>query len=157
MLGVSTIWAIDDFTADNGATEIIPESHRWDGREPRPDASLLQPVIMPAGSVVMFAGTLWHRGGANRSDRPRLAITPQYCQPWVRQQEQMILSVGARAVDYSHRIQDLLGYSIHPPFMGHVNGLHPRRLLEGGYDAAAVGAGARAASYLDRLDGPEVG
>jgi ectoine hydroxylase-related dioxygenase (phytanoyl-CoA dioxygenase family) len=156
MLGVSTIWAIDDFTADNGATEIIPGSHRWDGHDPRPDAAQLRPVIMPAGSVVMFAGTLSHRGGANRSDRPRLAITPQYCQPWVRQQEQMVLSVGARAADYSQRIQDLLGYSIHPPFMGHVNGLHPRRLLEAAYDALAVGAGAQAASYLERLDGPEI-
>lgn len=152
MLGVSTIWAIDDFTADNGATEVLPGSHRWDGHDPRPDIVEPQPVVMPAGSVVMFAGTLWHRGGANRTDRPRLAVTPQYCQPWVRQQEQQILSVGAMADRYSERIQDLLGYSIHPPFMGHVNGLHPRRLLDGGYDPAAVGAGTRAASYLEAID-----
>ncbi len=155
MLGVSTIWAIDDFTAENGATEIIPGSHHWDGRDPRPDPADLRPVIMPAGSVVMFAGTLWHRGGANRSDRPRLAITPQYCQPWVRQQEQQILSVGRMAAQYSERIQGLLGYSNHPPFMGHVNGLHPRRLLDEHYDPSADGAGATARSYLDRLDGPQ--
>jgi ectoine hydroxylase-related dioxygenase (phytanoyl-CoA dioxygenase family) len=90
---------------------------------------------MPAGSVVLFAGTLVHRGGANTTDRPRLAVTPQYCQPWARQQEQMMLAVGERATKYSERIQSLLGYSIHPPFMGHVNGLHPRRLL----DAAPTG------------------
>lgn len=156
MLGISTIWAIDDFTAENGATEIIPGSHLWDGQDPGPDRSELRPVIMPAGSVVLFAGTLWHRGGANRSGEPRLAITPQYCQPWVRQQEQQILSVGAMASRYSERIQSLLGYSVHPPFMGHVNGLHPRRLLGDGYDPAAVGAGATARAYLDRLDGPQV-
>lgn len=152
MVGVSTIWAIDDFTDDNGATEIIPGSHRWDGEGAPPDEAELRPVTMPAGSVVMFAGTMWHRGGANRSDRPRLAITPQYCEPWARQQEQMTLSVGAAASRYSHRIQELLGYSIHPPFMGHVDGLHPRRLLDPDYDGAAAGAGATAAAYFDTID-----
>ena len=101
MMSVSTIWAIDEFTTDNGATEVIPGSHRWDGVEPAPSAADAVPVVMPAGSVVLFAGTLWHRGGANRSDRARLAITPQYCRPWVRQQEQQILSVGPRAASYS--------------------------------------------------------
>ena len=152
MMSVSTIWAIDDFTADNGATEIIPGSHRWDGTEPASDDAAVRPVLMPAGSVVLFAGTLWHRGGANHSDRPRLAITPQYCRPWVRQQEQQILVVGAQATRYSARIQSMLGYSIHPPFMGHVDGLHPRRLLDRGYDAAATGAGAAAGSYWDHAD-----
>jgi ectoine hydroxylase-related dioxygenase (phytanoyl-CoA dioxygenase family) len=150
LLAVSAIWAIDAFTADNGATEVIPGSHRWTeppaGTDDHPD---LQPVVMPAGSVVLFAGTLVHRGGANTTDRPRLAITPQYCQPWVRQQEQMILSVGARAKDYSARIQSLLGYSIHPPFMGHIDGLHPRRLLDETYDPASNGAGAASSTYWD--------
>jgi ectoine hydroxylase-related dioxygenase (phytanoyl-CoA dioxygenase family) len=152
MMSVSTIWAIDEFTADNGATEVIPGSHRWDGVEPAPNPRDAVPVVMPAGSVVLFAGTLWHRGGANRSDRARLAITPQYCRPWVRQQEQQILSVGPRAASYSERIQSLLGYSIHPPFMGHVDGLHPKRLLDGSYDAAASGAGASSARYWDEPD-----
>ena len=109
---------------------------------------------MPAGSVVVFAGTLWHRGGANRSDRPRLAITPQYCEPWARQQEQQILSVGRRAAQYSERIQSLLGYSIHPPFMGHVNGLHPLRLLDPRYDSTDAGAGQAAADYWLEDDEP---
>lgn len=148
LLAVSAIWAIDDFTADNGATEVIPGSHRWTepltATDDHPD---LRPVVMPAGSVVLFAGTLVHRGGANTTDRARLAITPQYCQPWVRPQEQMILSVGARATEYSERIQSLLGYSIHPPFMGHIDGLHPRRLLDERYDPASTGAGAASATY----------
>ena len=65
-----------------------------------------------------------------RSMAPRLALSNQYCQPWARQQENYLLSVPretARAM--SLRVQALLGYSIHPPFMGHVNGIHPRRLL----------------------------
>jgi ectoine hydroxylase-related dioxygenase (phytanoyl-CoA dioxygenase family) len=129
--GVSAIWAIDDFTVDNGATELIPESHRWGPDAPGEDDSRIEPVVMPAGSVVVFMGTLWHRGGANMSTRPRLAITPQYCEPWLRQIEQQVLAVPPDvAARYSERVQQLLGYSIHSSFMGYVDGVHPRRLIE---------------------------
>lgn len=128
-ISVATIWAIDDFTETNGATVAIPGSHRW-GDE-RPSEDQLVDIIMPAGSVVIFSGTLWHGGGANRSDRPRLAITAQYCQPWARSQENYSLAVPAEtARNLSGNIQSMLGYNIHPPFMGHVNGLHPRRHLQ---------------------------
>jgi len=86
-------------------------------------------VLMPAGSVVVFLGTLWHRGGANRSSSQRLAITPQYCEPWLRQQEPMMLVAGDAAADYPPVLQSLIGYSIHPPFMGHVGGRHPLKTL----------------------------
>ncbi len=128
-LGAATIWAIDDFTADNGATDVIPGSHLWG--EENPDPAERQPVVMPAGSCVFFLGTLWHGGGANRSNRPRLAVTAQYCEPWVRPQEAFTLSMTrdtVRAV--SEDIRRMLGYSIHPPFIGQVDGMHPKRLLE---------------------------
>lgn len=129
--GVSAIWAIDTFTAENGATEIIPGSHGWGPDTPAEDDPRIESVIMPAGSVLLFLGTLWHRGGANRSAQPRLAITPQYCEPWLRQIEQQVLAVPPElATGYSERIQQLLGYSIHAPFMGYVDGVHPRRLIE---------------------------
>jgi len=132
--GISTIWAFDDFATDNGATEVIPGSHRWpSGRSARPEEAV--PVIMPAGSVVVFAGNLVHRGGANRSQGTRLAITPQYCMPWMRQLENMTLAVPPeKAGRFSDRIQALLGYSIiDPGFMGHVDGLHPKRLIRSDY------------------------
>jgi ectoine hydroxylase-related dioxygenase (phytanoyl-CoA dioxygenase family) len=154
-VSISTIFALDDFTTENGATQIIPDSHRWDDRhvtaflsgvdfrtraeEARvpEDAPLpveltarLRDVVMPAGSVIVFLGTLLHRGGANRSTRPRLAVSNQYCEPWARQQENYTLAIPPeRARHLPERVQQLLGYSIHPPFMGHVNGVHPRRLL----------------------------
>ena len=130
-LGAATIWAIDDFTADNGATDIIPGSHLWGAQAP--DPADRQPVVMSAGSCVFFVGTLWHGGGANRSDRPRLAVTAQYCEPWVRPQEAFTLSMTrdtVRAV--SEDIRRMLGYSIHPPFIGQVDGMHPKRLLDEG-------------------------
>jgi ectoine hydroxylase-related dioxygenase (phytanoyl-CoA dioxygenase family) len=163
-ISLATIVAIDPFTTENGATEIVRRSHLWGDEMPRgvvsgtdfdqpttygrgvadPDNVLmragpsqrdaiderLQPVVMAAGSVIVFPGTLWHRGGANRSASPRLALSMQYCEPWARQQENFTLGVPREvARDLSDRVQELLGYNIHPPFMGHVGGLHPKRLL----------------------------
>lgn len=157
-VSVSTIFAVDPFTETNGATQVVPGSHRWDDaqvdqflrelpaefapdprlpRAPKPAAALpeaiagcVETVVMDAGSVVVFHGTLLHRGAANVSPAPRLAFSNQYCAPWARQQENFFLSIAAaRAARMSPRLQSLLGYSIHPPFMGHVAGLHPARSL----------------------------
>ncbi len=132
--GISTIWAFDDFTDRNGATEVVPGSHRWSAGRTALEEEAIK-VLMPAGSVVVFAGNLTHRGGANRSDATRLAITPQYCSPWMRQLENMTLAVPPDvAGGYSDRIQALLGYSVNDPgFMGHVDGLHPKRLIRPDY------------------------
>jgi len=134
MQGVSAIWALDEFTDTNGATEVIPGSHLW-GDERLPTDRDAVPVLMGEGSVLLFAGNLLHRGGANRSTSVRLAITPQYCAPWLRQIENMVLAVTPdRARAYSARIQALLGYSVVAPgFMGYVDGLHPRRLVDPNY------------------------
>jgi ectoine hydroxylase-related dioxygenase (phytanoyl-CoA dioxygenase family) len=150
-VSVSTMWAIDDFTDDNGATEMIPGSHRWGDERPAPDDARTWKTVMPAGSVVVFQGTLWHRGGANTSDRPRLGITPQYCQPWARQQENMSLAVPLDVVArYPRRVQELLGFSLHPPFMGHVNGLHPARLIDEHYGERDRAEARRAKEMLER-------
>ncbi|WP_094289118.1 phytanoyl-CoA dioxygenase family protein [Mycobacterium lehmannii] len=129
-LAAATMWAIDDFTADNGATVLYPGSHRWGRRRPeRGDPAI--PVVMPAGSCVFFVGTLWHGGGANTTDKARLAVTAQYCQPWLRPMEAFTLSISRdTAREVSDDIRRMIGYSIHPPFVGAVDGLHPLRLLE---------------------------
>jgi ectoine hydroxylase-related dioxygenase (phytanoyl-CoA dioxygenase family) len=133
--GISTIWALDDFTEANGATEVIPRSHLWHDERPRPNDPRAVKVIMPAGSVVVFHGSLFHRGGANESSETRLAITPQYCQSWLRQLENMCLAVPPEmAAGYSDRVQALLGYSVREPgFMGFVDGMHPKRILDKDY------------------------
>lgn len=129
--GVSAVWAIDEFTAENGATEVVPGSHRFGDEFVADDDPRIRPVEMAPGSVVVFLGTTLHRGGANHSDQVRLGITPQYCQPWMRQIENMALAVppGAAAT-MPQRVQELLGYSILPPFIGYVDGRHPRHVLE---------------------------
>ena len=129
-LSAATIWAIDEFTAQNGATVVVPGSHQWGDREPTESDPRI-PAVMPAGSCVFFLGTLWHGGGTNDSSAPRRAVTAQYCEPWLRTQEAFTLSVDAdtaRAV--SPDIRRMIGYSIHPPFVGAVNGMHPQRLLD---------------------------
>src|SRR5438046_10114324 len=86
-------------------------------------------LVMPSGSLAITKGTLWHRGGANRSDRPRLIVTPQYCVGWVRQLENMALAVPADvAGQLPERARELMGYSIHPQVMDYGAELHPRAL-----------------------------
>lgn len=130
-LSAATIWAIDAFTADNGATSVIPGSHLWDSDRRPTEQDRQISVVMPPGSCVFFVGTLWHGGGANHTDQSRLAVTAQYCEAWLRPQENFTLSTPretARAV--SEDLRRMLGYSIHPPFVGMVEGVHPKRLLE---------------------------
>ena len=129
-LSVATVFAIDDFTRNNGATVAVPGSHLWgEDRVAGPGDKIVQ-AIMPAGSCILFLGNLWHGGGENRSGADRLAITAQYCEPWLRTQENYFLSVPPETVaPLSENIRRMLGYSIHPPFMGMVNGMHPKRLL----------------------------
>ena len=133
--GVSTIWAVDAFTEENGATEVIPASQRWDHAPSPTDRSELEPrgrkLLLRPGSVAIFPGTLYHRSGANRSRDKRLGLTIQYCQPWLRQLENMMLATPPElARRYSIRIQELVGYSlVAGTFVGYVDGRHPRKLI----------------------------
>ena len=130
-LAAATIWAIDDFTADNGATVLYPGSHRWGKRRPGPDDEAV-PVVMPAGSCVFFVGTLWHGGGANTSTADRLAVTAQYCQPWLRPMEAFTLSVS----------RDIArdGVRRHPP---HARLQHPPALRRRGRRSAPAATAGR--------------
>jgi hypothetical protein len=128
-IGVSTVWALDDFTDDNGATEVAPGSHRWGDRRPD-EQTPTRHAVMPAGSVLVFFDHFFHRAGANRSAAPRLGLTIQYCQGWARGIENMGLLLPAETVaDLSPRMQDLVGYGIHHAFVGYVDGRHPKKLL----------------------------
>ena len=132
-VGVSVVWAIDDFTVDNGATEVLPGSHTWGDETPDPADPRIRAIEIGAGSAVVFLGTTYHRGGANTSDTVRLGITPQFCEPWIRPVETMTLAVPPdSASTYPSRVQSLLGYAIYPPFIGYVDGRDPHHLVENG-------------------------
>jgi ectoine hydroxylase-related dioxygenase (phytanoyl-CoA dioxygenase family) len=127
---VNTMWPLDEFTEDNGATRFVPGSHRWEpGRVPTAEDPVLTATMSP-GSVMFYLGSLWHGGGANRTERPRLGVILEYAAAWLRPQENHCLAVPRRIVrQLPERLQELLGYNIYPPFLGYVDGVHPRRVL----------------------------
>jgi len=162
MISLSTIVAVDPFTADNGATTIIPGSHLWDDEKvsgqfsfepvaPEGQAELERlavAAVMPAGACVVLAGTLLHGGGRNTTNTSRTAFSNQYCQPWARPQENFFLGVPREvAQQMPPRLLSLLGYSIHPPFIGQMTASHPIKSLAPDHEnrvvAQARAAGAR--------------
>jgi ectoine hydroxylase-related dioxygenase (phytanoyl-CoA dioxygenase family) len=127
---VNTMWPLDDFTVENGATRFIPGSHQWPpGRTPAADDPVLQATMSP-GSAMFYLGSLWHGGGANQTAQPRLGVILEYAAGWLRQQENHCLAVPRGIVrQLPERLQELLGYNIYPPFVGYVDGSHPRKVL----------------------------
>ena len=147
MIALSTVIALDDFTSENGGTELIPGSNCWSeeqaGGDYRDGEAETDPnyaermagksiaVEMPAGACVVFAGNTLHRGGRNTSTGIRRALSNQYCQPWARTIENFYLTIPRDMVRImSPKIQSLLGYSVHSPFVGQVSGSHPLKTLD---------------------------
>jgi ectoine hydroxylase-related dioxygenase (phytanoyl-CoA dioxygenase family) len=131
-LVVNVMWPLEAFTEANGATRIVVGSHRWIDERPTPDTPTVFAEV-PAGSAVVYLGNVWHGGGANHTDRIRLGVVLHYAASWLRPVENHVLVVPPDvARDLSTRLQELLGYNIHPPFIGYVDGRHPRKLLDAG-------------------------
>jgi len=130
---VNTMWPLDEFTKANGATRFIPGSHRWaPARTPDSDDEVAVATMSP-GSVMFYLGSLWHGGGANTTSAPRLGVILEYAAAWLRPQENHCLAVPRSVVrELPQRLQELLGYNIYPPFLGYVDGTHPRRVLTAG-------------------------
>ena len=107
----STVWAINDFNEENGATQVVPGSHKWDkNREPLPEE--IACAEMKAGSVFIYTGSVLHGGGTNTTDESRLGIFLHYAPSWLRQQENQYLSYPPEvAKDFSTELRSLIGYS----------------------------------------------
>ena len=107
----SAIWAITDFTFENGATQIVPGSHKWDkDREPMPDE--IAYAEMKAKSVLIYTGSVLHGGGENNSKESRLGVFLHYAPSWLRQEENQYLSCPPEiAKDFSPELRKLIGYS----------------------------------------------
>lgn len=121
---LGTLWAIDPFTRENGATLLVPGSHKALGDD-IPEEEPIQ-AEMPAGSVLLYDGGIWHGGGANRSDSQRAAINLSYNCAWLRQQENQFLAVPRDTVRLLSRpLQRLLGYTTASIMLGYVDGRSP--------------------------------
>lgn len=126
-LSCVAIWALTDFTADNGATRVVPGSHRFDRRPSKGE----QPehwdeAVMPAGSIIVYNGSMWHGGGPNTSASRRLAIVAHYAAGWIRQEENQLLALSREQVAaFPDRLRRMVGYGTYRGLLGHVDQVDP--------------------------------
>jgi ectoine hydroxylase-related dioxygenase (phytanoyl-CoA dioxygenase family) len=127
----NSMWALTDFTDANGATRVVPGSHLADHSPDygKPYDSI--PAEMPRGSVLIWHGSLWHGGGANATDAPRVGIAMNYCAGFIRQQENQQLGIPVEiAARFEPRLRELVGYSVYNALVGHINKHSPVEILD---------------------------
>lgn len=126
----NTMWALTDFTEANGATRVVPGSHRFD-HSPEYGAEFdTVAAEMGKGSVLVWHGSLWHGGGANRTGERRVGIAMNYCAGYIRQQENQQLGLDpALVARFPRRLQRLVGYSVYQGLIGHIDKHDPVELL----------------------------
>ncbi len=118
----NSMWAISDFTEDNGATRIVPGSHRRDHVPPLGPERESIPAEMKRGSVMIYNGSLWHGGGANRTEQRRVGIAMNYCAGYIRQQENQQLGVPLDVLrSFSPELQELCGFGVYKGLIGHID------------------------------------
>lgn len=111
---IGCMWSLTDFTEENGATHVVPGSHRHIAMDATLDLSRREQAVMPKGSVLFYLGSTLHGAGANLSNAPRLGLINGYCLGWLRQEANQYLNVPldvARNLD--DRMRCLLGYTTH--------------------------------------------
>ena len=128
----NSMWALTDFTEANGATRLVPGSH-LKGNPEYGGAYDTLAAEMPKGSVLIWEGSLWHGGGANRTDTRRTGIAMNYCAGFIRQQENQQLGLSPETVrGFAPRLQELVGYGVYQGLIGHIDKQSPAQRLNGG-------------------------
>lgn len=127
----NVIWALTDFTTDNGATLIAPGSHRWPAGR-RPDADDLVPAVMPAGSALVYSGRLWHGAGYNRSGSARVGLICEHVLPWLRPADNHTLATSVdELARLTPELRRLAGVAKAGPYLGLVAGRDPGEWFAG--------------------------
>jgi|SRR5262245_39118225 len=136
----NSMWALTDFTEANGATRVVPGSHLRDHSPAFGEDYDSVPAEMPRGSVLVWHGSLWHGGGANRTGQRRVGIAMNYCAGWIRQQENQQLGIPREvARTFSPRLRQLVGYGVYQGLVGHIDKRDPKFLLgEDGADGGMI-------------------
>ena len=142
----NTMWALSDFTIENGATQVVPESHKLphypDDLLDRESRKKISPTgadqnfdtiqaVMPAGSICFVVGTCYHGGGANMTQERRWALTINYCAGSQRQQENLMLAhTRKKLATFPNELQNILGLATSAFGVGHINAGDPKSILQ---------------------------
>jgi ectoine hydroxylase-related dioxygenase (phytanoyl-CoA dioxygenase family) len=115
---IAAMWALDDFTIENGATRVVSGSQ--DLREiSSVTASDIEQAVMAKGSVLFYLGSTIHGGGANQSQGPRSGLINTYSLGWLRQEENQYLTIPREVADsYPEHVRRLMGYQSHGASLG---------------------------------------
>jgi len=136
----NTIWALTDFTEENGATRVIPGSNHFEDKLRFKEADTV-PAEMRKGSVLLYTGSIYHGGGANRSNSTRVGINITYNLSWLRQEENQYLSVPleiARTLPVD--LLKLMGYRRGAYALGYVDDLRdPIEVVKPGFSKVGLG------------------
>lgn len=134
----NSMWALTDFTEANGATRIVPGSHRWQSPSYFEDGSVKEdvesiPAEMSKGSVLVWHGSTWHGGGANvTSDEVRIGVAMNYCAGFVRQQENQQLGIPPEIMaTFTPQLRQLCGLGMYRGLTGNIEKRSPADLLYG--------------------------
>jgi ectoine hydroxylase-related dioxygenase (phytanoyl-CoA dioxygenase family) len=115
---ISAMWALHDFTVENGATRIVPGSHHDRDIDSAEEKDVEQ-AVMPRGSVLFYLGSTLHGGGANTTNAPRTGLINTYSLGWLRQEENQYLTVPREIADsYPDHVRRLMGYQAHGRYLG---------------------------------------
>jgi len=119
----NTLWAMTDFTAQNGATRVVVGSNHFDDKLQFTIDDTV-PAEMSKGSVLFYTGSTYHGGGPNDSDATRMGINITYNVAWLRQEENQYLTVPLEiARELPENLQRLMGYAHGAYALGYVDDL----------------------------------
>jgi ectoine hydroxylase-related dioxygenase (phytanoyl-CoA dioxygenase family) len=136
----NSMWALTDFTEENGATLLVPGTHTRDRSPEFGEAHEVVPAVMKKGSVLVWNGSLWHGGGANRTSERRIGLAMNYCVGWMRQQENQQLGIPLEtAKAFGPKLRKLVGYGLYMRLLGHIDKCSPVDLLDGTGPRRVVG------------------
>ena len=111
---IGCMWSLTDFTEENGATQVVPGSHRHISMGENIDVSNVELAVMPKGSALFYLGSTMHGAGENRSDAARMGLINIYSLGWLRQETNQYLSIPLElARTFGDRMRRLLGYTTH--------------------------------------------